>query len=412
MLKGVAVAAVAVTNTVVRGQSRQTTSCWAPLPATRQKRCAWLFLLLLVSWVPGPAHAKVLPEDRADVLWHLYDGGGVTIQGPSVRVRKAYKDKVSVWGNYYVDMISGASIDVEATASKYTEERTEYSVGLDYLHDKTNLGIGATRSSESDYEAETVRVSLSQDFFADMTSVSIGYAYGDDIVSRNGDTWSDTATHQSFRLELSQIVTRRMLMNFGFESVVDAGYLNNPYRSARFLDASGDSGYLYQQEIYPRTRASDAAAVRGMIYLPYRASLRAEYRYYTDTWDIIAHTAEIAYTHPFGDRLELDARIRFYTQTQAGFYSDLYPYRDAQNFLARDKEMSAFNSNSVGFGVAYAFLHNGQGFLSKGSANLFVDFITFDYDNFNDVTRECGLDGEVPYQFDAIVLRAFLSFWF
>ena len=38
-------------------------------------------LVLLIS--AGHAGAKVLPEDRADVLYHGYDGGGVTIQGPS-----------------------------------------------------------------------------------------------------------------------------------------------------------------------------------------------------------------------------------------------------------------------------------------------------------------------------------------
>jgi hypothetical protein len=44
------------------------------------------------------AQAGVLPEDRADILYHRYDGGGVTIDGPSVLVRKKFADKVSVAG--------------------------------------------------------------------------------------------------------------------------------------------------------------------------------------------------------------------------------------------------------------------------------------------------------------------------
>ena len=36
----------------------------------------------------GNAVAGVLPEDRADILYHLYDGGGVEIDGPSLLVRK------------------------------------------------------------------------------------------------------------------------------------------------------------------------------------------------------------------------------------------------------------------------------------------------------------------------------------
>ena len=74
-------------------------------------------------------HAGVLPEDRADVLLHSYDGGGVTIQGPSLLVRKQFAQKFSVSANHYVDKVSSASIDVVTTASPYEEERTQHSVG-------------------------------------------------------------------------------------------------------------------------------------------------------------------------------------------------------------------------------------------------------------------------------------------
>ena len=58
----------------------------------------------------APANAGVLPEDRADLLYFRYDGGGVTIDGPSVLVRKSIGEHVSVQANYYVDMVSSASI--------------------------------------------------------------------------------------------------------------------------------------------------------------------------------------------------------------------------------------------------------------------------------------------------------------
>lgn len=82
------------------------------------------------------ALAAVLPEDRLDVLRHAYDGGGMDIKGPSVLVRKSFADKVSVRANYYVDKVSAASIDVVTSASPYSEERTEKSVGIDYLAGK------------------------------------------------------------------------------------------------------------------------------------------------------------------------------------------------------------------------------------------------------------------------------------
>src|SRR5210317_1949291 len=111
------------------------------------------------------AQAGVLPDDRADVLYHLYDGGGVEIDGPSVLVRKKAGKNVSIVGNYYVDMVSSASIDVVTTASPYTEERTQWSMGMDYLHGNTTMRVNYTTSEESDFDAETVSFSVSQDMF-------------------------------------------------------------------------------------------------------------------------------------------------------------------------------------------------------------------------------------------------------
>ena len=51
------------------------------------KRSLLLALLSLV--VVRAGQAGVLPEDRADVLVHSYDGGGVTIQGPTATGHRA-----------------------------------------------------------------------------------------------------------------------------------------------------------------------------------------------------------------------------------------------------------------------------------------------------------------------------------
>src|SRR5690606_32752398 len=124
---------------------------------------------------------------------HSYDGGGVTIEGPSLLVRKQFAQKFSASANYYVDKVNSASIDVITTASPYREERTQYSLGLDYLHDRWMMNIGFTSSEENDYSAETFSFGISQDLFGDLTTVSLGYSLGNDVVGRRGDpTFRDT----------------------------------------------------------------------------------------------------------------------------------------------------------------------------------------------------------------------------
>ena len=80
----------------------------------------------------------------------------MTIDGPSLLVRKNFKETVSVAGNYYVDNVSSASIDVVTSgASPYSERREEVRIGGDYLYGKSIFSAGYTNSDESDYTADT-----------------------------------------------------------------------------------------------------------------------------------------------------------------------------------------------------------------------------------------------------------------
>lgn len=357
-----------------------------------------------------PLAAAVLPEDRADLLYHSYDGGGVDISGPSLLLRKTIKDLLSISANYYVDDVSSASIDVVTTASPYKERRTQTSVGFDYLRGKTTLSGNFTRSSENDYEANTASFTISQDLFGDLTTVRMGYSRGWDTVRRNGDdNFEEEVRRQHYRLGVSQILTKSLLLDLSWEAITDEGYLNNPYRQVRFLDGSG---YSYQPEIYPHTRTSNAVALRGLYYLPYRAVLKAGYRYFTDTWGIDAHTVELGYSQPFKERWIVDLGYRWYRQSAADFYGDLFPYRDAQNFLARDKELSTFPSHTFSLGLSYEF-GGGWGFVEKGTLNLGWDHVLYRYDDFRDLRDTAAPVGEERrYRYDANVLKLFISIWY
>ena len=114
-----------------------------------------IFTLLLIG-KSALSLAAVLPEERVDALYHRYDGGGLTVDGPSVLVRKNFADKVSVSGNYYVDNVSSASIDVVTQASKFSDKRTETSLNADYLFDRTMLSAGYINSSRKRLPVENL----------------------------------------------------------------------------------------------------------------------------------------------------------------------------------------------------------------------------------------------------------------
>jgi hypothetical protein len=370
-----------------------------------------LFLALLAS---SAAQAGVLPEDRADVLYHLYTGGGVDINGPSVLVRKQVGKNTSFVANYYVDMISSASIDVITTASPYKEERTQWSLGMDYLHGNTTMTVNYTTSTESDFEARTYSFSVSQDMFGDLTTVTLSYALGADIVGNSQDpTFEEPIDRQLYGVGVTQILSRNMIAALNFQVITDEGYLNNPYRSVRYADPGTALGYSYEPELYPNTRTSSAIGIRAKYYLPYRAAIEAEYRYFTDTWDIKSHTASISYIHPLGP-WTFTAKYRYHDQTGAAFYSDLFSRSEATNFRGRDKELSPLTSTTVRLAVAYEFIGGTDGwrFIKKASVNATIDMLNIDYHDFSDLSTGAAFPDEPLYVLDAAVFQLYFSFWY
>jgi hypothetical protein len=384
-------------------------------------------LALLACLLPiAAAWGGVLPEDRADMMYHRYQGGGLTVQGPSVLVRKKIGESFSATANYYVDAISSASVDVVVSgASRYEERRDQKSLSLDYLRGKSTWSASYLTSSENDYKAATWSVGVSQDMFGDLTTVSFGYSRGNDTIRQmvddgNGgtvlrDDFRETVDRHNYRVGLTQVLTRDLLLSMNFETVSEEGYLQNPYRLMRYLPAPGAPTAQFAPETFPHTRTSNAGSMRLRQYLPWRAALQGQYRYYGDTWGINAHTAELEYTHPWRQRWIFSGSYRFYAQSGGDFFSDLFPAIDAQNFMARDKETSALAGHTIGLGVAYEFPVGWASWLKRGTANLHVDHMMIEYDKFRDLRNIAPgtQPGSEPlYSLQANIVQFYLSFWF
>ena len=382
----------------------------AVVAVTSLKKLSVVLSLLLLS-ITG--YAAVLPEDRADILFHSYTGGGVTISGPAMLVRKSMGNSVSVSAKHYVDTISSASIDVEFIlgASTYEEERIENAFSIDLLNEKTLMSLNYTNSEENDFVADTFSFGISQDMFGDLTTVSMGYAHGDNVIGKTGTpAFREVSQMDNFNFSIAQVLTKNLIMSAALETVTDAGYLNNPYRKIRYLDGTS---FIRDNEVYPNTRTSTAMALRARYFLPYRAALHVEYRTFEDSWGIKGNNIEVGYTHPFLDDWVAELHFRTYDQTKADFYSDLFPYVDAQNFLARDKELSTFNNRTIGFGISYEFAKSEGGVIDKASVNFKYDLIQFNYDDFRDASLTSYDAGTEPlYEFNATVMQLFLSVWF
>jgi hypothetical protein len=358
----------------------------------------WAPLLLML--VPGQrAAAAVLPEQRADVLYHLYDGGGQTVQGPALLVRKNFAEKASLSAEYYIDQISGASIDVVTTASPYHEQRREITAGADYLYRDTLMSISYTDSNEHDYKARTYDVNISQDMFENRTTLTLGFSQGNDRVGKAHDPsfTEKKADRNNYSASIAQVINPTLVGVLAYEAIADDGYLQNPYRFARV-----NSGYT--QEIYPGTRTGDAVSLKFVKSWSPRWSTRIDARYYQDSWKIHAINVGIGGSEYVYRDWILDESYRFYSQKAASFYSDNFP--ETLDFMARDKELAGFNSHTLGAKLTAPLYQGDQGnhsLLNSVSVSVAFDYMMIDYKNFTDVRN-----GQL-YGFNASIAQIFFT---
>ena len=339
-----------------------------------------------------------LPEDRAETMYHLYDGGGVVAQGPAVLVRKSMLDRVSLSGSWYVDAVSNASIDVVTTASKFKETRNQGELGLDYVVRDSLIHVSGSKSVEPDYQATTLSVDLTQDVFGGMTTVVLGYSHADDKVGQHGTPgWVGTAHHWQYRLGLTQILTPRWTVSANLESINDDGYLKSPYRLARVFGT-----YVHEND--PTTRESKALklSTTGDITpdgADNRRAFHADYRYYWDTWGVHGHTLELGYNRNLAPGWLLESYVRYYRQNHALFYSDNSP--DQTLYVTRNRELSTMHDFGPGATVSYTLRSvPGKYDVKLSGTYQFIEFRYADY--------TVAATGK-PYSYHASVFNTVLS---
>src|SRR5258706_6048842 len=222
--------------------------------------------------IVGVAGAAVLPDDRADVFYSDYKGGGMDIKGESVLVRKKFSEQFAVEANYFIDKVSGASVDVLSQASVIKDERKQKSISLDYIHNKTQYNLSYTNSTERDYISNTTHFSLSQDMFGDLTTLTLGFTDSRNKVGENNGTafapiiaWLGHAESRSYEGGVSKVITKNLITGVTLEVITDQGLLSNPYRSIRYsVDPSiNPLGYSLGSQVYPNTRTSTAVEGRA-----------------------------------------------------------------------------------------------------------------------------------------------------
>jgi len=390
-----AVAAVAVTraNRMSKKKSLQVSSTLAA--AT----CA-----LLGSSLPEPVQAQEDPGWNFDTALLYYGEDDDRVQDLSISVlgyRTFVDDRILTLG-FTADALTGASPNgalPQSVPQTFTQPSGKNSfttpaneLPLDDTFRDTRvaltanweqplgrlnkINLGASASKEFDYMHLGLNAKISRDFNDRNTTLSGGIAFASDSIepiggvpngltamrarrdlgNRRGDETKDIF---DIVFGVTQVVSRNLVVQVNYSYSDSSGYLSDPYKIVTVVDANGDAvpivpplpngpSHLNFFEHRPDSRVKNSLYAQAKHFSNGRV-LDISYRYMTDDWEIDSHTVDIRYRWPIGKSGYIEPHVRYYTQTEAEFYTlNLIEGDPLPEYASADYRLGDFDAITVG----------------------------------------------------------------
>ena len=128
----------------------------------------------------------------------------------------------------------------------------------------------------------------------------------------------------------TQVINRRMIMQFNYSISLSDGYLTDPYKllsviddqaganyGGNLTDADGNNVYLYENR--PDSRMKHTLYWQTKYQLLSGDIIDGSYRLMVDDWGITSHTFDMTYRWQLGNNY-LEPHLRYYMQSEADFY--------------------------------------------------------------------------------------------
>jgi hypothetical protein len=321
-----------------------------------RRRLAWLPLVVLLGMM-GTARAQSAPDmpvparpstDAPSNLTGVVgsqvaeyaDTDHVFVLTPSIA--GSVYDPTAGWkvaGQYLVDVVSAASVDIVSTASRRWEEvRNAGTLNAAYKPGTLGVSADASFSSEPDYLSLNAGGSVTKDLFDKNLSLLVGYGYGHDVAGRTGtpySVYSHPLDRHSFKGGLTLVLDRATIASFVGDVIVEDGDQSKPYRyiplfaPGQFVPRGAPFSVVTRLRVSERPieqlpLSRERFAVSGRLAHRFRFStLRLEERLYVDSWGLMATSTDGRYLIDVR-RVELGPHLRVHAQTAVDFWQRAY----------------------------------------------------------------------------------------
>jgi hypothetical protein len=334
--------------------------------------------LSVVTTLAIIASNALYAENYVAVEFLQYDENNdrVSVSAPTLSASYDIGTDYTVKADFVHDAVSGATpvwqSDTASGASKrddsgdyvyknqeFKEARNAGSVMLTTRFDnRDELYTGIDISRESDFDSK----SLSAEYmhYTDKShnqSINIGASFAyNEILSYDYDTGSgasakETATSINLQGGIAQVLSESSSAKAEAFVIVDDGYLTNPH--ATVVRNYGTAEQKLTTEKRPDKRTAYGANLKYVSMIGNDVSYQANYRFYTDDWDISSHTIDNDIYYAMNDDLTFGLGLRYYTQTEASFYNEKKDFFKNEELASSDERLSSFNALTYKASVDY-----------------------------------------------------------
>jgi hypothetical protein len=307
------------------------------------------------------------------------DSDHVTVTTPVAAGEVA--DRSGTWnvrGQYLVDIISAASVDIVSTASqRWSEVRHAAALQGGYKPGDIGVQASAAFSSEPDYLSFAGGGKLLWDFADKNYTAILGYAFDHDTIGRAGtpfSVFSHSLAQHTIDGGITLTLNRSAALSLIGDVILERGDQSKPYRYIPMFSSSvaptihkGESIDTVNAERLPERpleRLPDSreryALTARFAYRFARSTLRADERVYTDSWSLHASTTDLRYYLNVSPRFTLWPRLRGHVQNGVSFWERAYVSTfgpsgwEIPAYRAGDRELGPLFTLTAGLGASYA----------------------------------------------------------
>ncbi len=246
-----------------------------------------------------------------------------------------------------VQVMSGASI---------REERMV--VQGDWNHELSRLStlkLSGGYSGEDDYQSLQAGLEATWASADQMQVLMVGAGYSADTVepTEGGSATYPTRTVEADKdtitafASLEQVLGPRTRLQLAVSGLWQDGFLSDPYKLAyvaattsTVADSRPDERMGGAVSLMLRHNLGFTGLLQGLV-------AQADYRYYQDDWEIEAHSLTLGLLRSQGN-WQWAANLRWYSQSQAGFYAPFYGVARSDGLASSDYRLSPFGALGVG----------------------------------------------------------------